>query len=111
VRQVIPGHGAPFEDVAAALSRARSRLAGFVADPDRHARHAAKVLVKYHLLEEGQQSLPALSDWAEQTPLLRQVWHKQGRPQGSVGGWSHALAQELVHTGALVQRGQTLHNR
>jgi glyoxylase-like metal-dependent hydrolase (beta-lactamase superfamily II) len=43
---VIPGHGAPFTDVAAALQRARSRLAGFVADPQRHARHGAKVLLK-----------------------------------------------------------------
>ena len=52
VRCVIPGHGAPFTDVAGALQRARSRLAGFRADPARHLRHGAKVLLKYHLMEE-----------------------------------------------------------
>jgi len=41
VSVVIPGHGAPFTDAAAALTRARWRLAGFQADPVRHARHAA----------------------------------------------------------------------
>ena len=41
VRCVIPGHGAPFADVAAALGRARARLAGFRASPERHLRHGA----------------------------------------------------------------------
>src|SRR5690606_13349648 len=48
-RWVLPGHGAPFADVAGALQRARARLAGYRAEPQRHARHALKVLVKYHL--------------------------------------------------------------
>ena len=38
---VIPGHGSVFGDVPAALARARRRLAGFEADPVKHARHAA----------------------------------------------------------------------
>ena len=42
---VIPGHGSVFGDVPAALARARRRLAGFEADPVKHARHAAKVLL------------------------------------------------------------------
>ena len=58
VQWVLPGHGAPFQDVTAALARARSRLAGFRADPARHDRHAAKVLLKFHLLEERSQPLP-----------------------------------------------------
>ena len=54
---VIPGHGAPFGDVAGALQRARTRLARFAAEPARHARHGAKVLIKYHLLEERSEPL------------------------------------------------------
>ncbi|HEX6017922.1 MAG TPA: MBL fold metallo-hydrolase, partial [Burkholderiaceae bacterium] len=46
VRVVVPGHGTPFADVSGALARARARLAGFVQDPARHARHAVKVLIK-----------------------------------------------------------------
>jgi len=48
---VIPGHGAPFADVAAALHRAHARLDALSASLERNARHAAKVLVKFFLLE------------------------------------------------------------
>ncbi len=53
---VIPGHGAPFTDVGAALKRAFSRLDYFVADPARNAQNAVKVLLKFLLLER--QSIP-----------------------------------------------------
>jgi glyoxylase-like metal-dependent hydrolase (beta-lactamase superfamily II) len=51
VRLVIPGHGAPFNDVAGALARARSRLDYLAADPVRNAQNALKVLLKFLLLE------------------------------------------------------------
>ena len=50
-RLVIPGHGAPFTDVGAALKRAHARLDALSASLERNARHAAKVLVKFYLLE------------------------------------------------------------
>jgi glyoxylase-like metal-dependent hydrolase (beta-lactamase superfamily II) len=50
-RVVIPGHGAPFTDVEAALGRARQRLAALSADPARNARQVAKALVKFYLLD------------------------------------------------------------
>jgi len=53
---VIPGHGSPFTDVAAALLRARKRLAALAADPARNARQVAKVLIKFYLLDA--RSLP-----------------------------------------------------
>jgi glyoxylase-like metal-dependent hydrolase (beta-lactamase superfamily II) len=103
-RLVIPGHGAPFADVREALARARSRLAGFVADPARHARHAAKVLLKYHLLEERQLLLPALRAWWAATPLAQRVWRRLGGPDGSVEAWGERLVDELVASGALARR-------
>jgi glyoxylase-like metal-dependent hydrolase (beta-lactamase superfamily II) len=103
VHVVIPGHGAPFTDVAGALARARSRLAAFVADPAKHARHGAKVLVKYHLMEEREQPLEALRQWAEATPLLRGVWERVGRGQAATAGeWGEVLTRELAASGALV---------
>jgi glyoxylase-like metal-dependent hydrolase (beta-lactamase superfamily II) len=51
VRMVIPGHGAPFADVAGALTRARSRVDYLAADPVRNAQNAIKVLLKFLLLE------------------------------------------------------------
>ncbi|OIQ94241.1 hydroxyacylglutathione hydrolase [mine drainage metagenome] len=49
---VIPGHGAVFTDVAAALARACSRLGVFEANPERHARHGLRVLLKFQLLQQ-----------------------------------------------------------
>ena len=105
VRCVIPGHGAAFVDVAAALQRARSRLDGFRADPARHLRHGAKVLLKYHLMEERAQPLPALRDWMRGTPLLQSIWAELGRPDGSLVAWAERLLQELLGSGALQLRG------
>ena len=105
VRVVIPGHGAPFTDVAGALERARSRLAGFQADPPRHARHALRVLVKYHMMEEQQQPLEALRDWAAATPMLQALWERYGLPAGAtVRDWAARLIDEMV-TGGVLQLG------
>ena len=49
---VIPGHGAPFTDAAAALARAHARLDAFEAAPERHARHGLRVLLKFQLLQQ-----------------------------------------------------------
>ncbi|TFW05336.1 MBL fold metallo-hydrolase [Oxalobacteraceae bacterium OM1] len=56
VRLVIPGHGAPFTDLAGALTRAYSRIDYFVADPVRNAQNAIKVLLKFLLLDR--QAIP-----------------------------------------------------
>jgi glyoxylase-like metal-dependent hydrolase (beta-lactamase superfamily II) len=102
-RVVIPGHGAPFTDVAGALVRARARLAGFVAQPERHARHAVKVLIKYHVMEERALPLDALLRWAAETPLLRTLWHRFGvRDEPSALRWCERFVHELVKGGALV---------
>jgi glyoxylase-like metal-dependent hydrolase (beta-lactamase superfamily II) len=63
VRLVIPGHGAPFTDVGAALARAGSRLDFLAADPRRNAENAVKVMLKFLLLERqriAQADLPGL---------------------------------------------------
>ncbi|HET9823101.1 MAG TPA: MBL fold metallo-hydrolase [Burkholderiaceae bacterium] len=101
---VIPGHGAPFGDVAGALERARRRLAAFQADPARHARYGAKVLLKYHLLEERAQDWPALQAWFEATPLAVRIWQRLGRPGGTLAAWLDELVAELCAGGALAQR-------
>lgn len=119
VRLVVPGHGAPFTDVAAALARARSRLAGFRADPRRHARHAAKVLVKYHVMEEQRLPLAELVRWSAAAPLMQRVWAGFG-DAGAAGagggrvtleGWVHGFVQELVAGGALALDGDDVVDR
>lgn len=61
-RLVIPGHGAPFTDVGAALVRAHARLDALSASLARNARHAARVLLKFYLLEVRQVPMRALID-------------------------------------------------
>jgi glyoxylase-like metal-dependent hydrolase (beta-lactamase superfamily II) len=102
VAWVIPGHGAPFNDVAGALARARSRLTSFQAHPTRHARHAAKVLLKFHLMELRRQSRSALHDWAAATPLMTSVWRQAGQAQAPTpADWADLLVAEMCATGAL----------
>ena len=110
VQWVIPGHGAPFSDVGKALSKARSRLAAFEADPPRHARYAAKVLLKYHLMEERQQGLAALHLWAGSAPLLRLIWQNLGCPQASVHAWCDELIDDMVRSGAMAVHDGVVHN-
>ena len=49
---VIPGHGAVFKYTPEILSIARRKLDDFVKDPVKLARHGAKVLLKFKLLEK-----------------------------------------------------------
>ncbi len=109
-RLVIPGHGAPFTDLRGALHRARSRLTGFVADPARHARHGAKVLLKYHLLEEQQQELPDLLVWWATVPLVQRLWQRLRQPGGSAAAWCEQLVRELAAAGALRIEGMRVTN-
>jgi len=109
---VVPGHGRPFTDLPAALARARSRLAAHRADPARHGQHAVKVLLKYHLMEEGRQRLPDLLAWAEAAPLLRSVWQRF-RPAGVADAptWLLTLTDALVNSGALAREGDWVIDR
>ncbi len=105
LRMVIPGHGRPFDDVAGALARARARLRAFQTEPARHARHAVKVLLKYHLMEVGAQSRQDLLQWAQAAPLLQGVT-RYAAPGSSVEGLCQALLDELVAAGALKREGE-----
>jgi glyoxylase-like metal-dependent hydrolase (beta-lactamase superfamily II) len=103
VQVVIPGHGAPFADVKPALARARSRLAQFVAQPERHARYAVKALTKFHVMEEGSAPLAELLKWVAAAPLLAGV-QRRFVPVAGAAAWIEGLVGELVAQGALAVR-------
>jgi glyoxylase-like metal-dependent hydrolase (beta-lactamase superfamily II) len=100
-RLVIPGHGAPFTDVSGALQRARRRLAAFVAEPARHTRHGARVLLKYHVMEEHATTLVQLRAWCGATPLLQRMRQRLGAPQATAADWGEQVTRELAAQGAL----------
>lgn len=101
---VVPGHGRPFADVPAALQRARARLAYFISQPDKHAEYAAKVLVKFHLLEHQRVTLDALQAWHAQTPYFAQVRQTHPDVDLSLG----SLVEKLLAAQAAVRSGQWL---
>jgi glyoxylase-like metal-dependent hydrolase (beta-lactamase superfamily II) len=106
---VIPGHGSTFTDVAEALARARQRLDGFVADPARHLQHAAKVLLKFKLLELQSVSQSELLAWAETTPYVAKLVASQYAGHTLTEALD-ALVQDLVRAGAATLQGTQLHN-
>jgi glyoxylase-like metal-dependent hydrolase (beta-lactamase superfamily II) len=108
-RLVIPGHGAPFSDVEVALQRARQRLQGFISDPQRHLHHAAKVLLKFKLLELQSVGRSELLAWAQATPYVDRLVHSL-YPQETLAYAVNALVQDLVRAGAARLQGEQLHN-
>ncbi len=108
-RTVIPGHGPVFADAPRAIEGARRRLDGFVRNPHKHALYAAKVLLKYKLLEWQQVSLAELTAWTRATPYFGML-HARHFGDQEENAWLQGLMDELVRSGAAVRRGELLHN-
>lgn len=109
---VLPGHGRVFRDVCGALNRARTRLEQFVSQPEKHRRHALKVLIKFKLLEWQSVSMEALLDWIIATtyffntmPAAVRVDRKQTRE------WLEELLRDLERSQALMRDGEIIVNR
>ena len=108
-RTVIPGHGPVFYDAPSALDAARRRLDGFVRDPVKHALHAAKVLLKYKLLEWQRIAVPDVQAWALATPYFS-LLHSRYFADTELLAWLDSLAESLVRAGAATRQGNMLHN-
>ena len=72
-RTVIPGHGPVFDRVVPALERAYGRLEGFERDLTRLARHTAKVMIVFALLQKGRMAIAALPRYCETVGILRHL--------------------------------------
>mgnify|MGYP000623846215 CR=1 FL=1 len=105
VRLVIPGHGKPFENVAQSLVTARSRLDYLASDLDRNARHGAKVLLKYRLLEWRNQELAEVNEWITKTPALNSAAKILNMDMEEFTEW---LPRALVKSGAAKLDGTVL---
>jgi hypothetical protein len=99
VALVIPGHGRPFTDIKKSLEIARSRLDYLSVDPDRNARHGAKVLLKYKLLEWRSREMKAVHQWIGITPVLENSRKQLNMTVEDFQGW---LPQALVKSQAAV---------
>ena len=92
---VIPGHGGVFFYTPEILCLATQRLNAFTKNPLKHAKHAAKVLLKFKLLEVQRQSFDAFEHWAISTPYLEQI-RKRFFPELPASQWIGELCDELV---------------
>ena len=105
VNLVIPGHGGPFVDVSKSLATARSRLDFLASDPDRNARHGAKVLLKYRLLEWRRRDLAQVNEWIVKTPALMSAAKLLNMNIDEFTQW---LPKALVKSGAAKIENETL---
>ena len=108
IRLVIPGHGAPFTDVKAALARAFSRLDYLQADPVRNAENAVKVMLKFLLLERQRLALAALPAMFECNPVIDSARRRYlDKNAAELADWA---VQALVRAGAARRDGEYLLN-
>ncbi len=108
VRLVIPGHGAPFGDAGAALSRANARLDYLEADPKRNAENAVKVLLKFLLLERQRIPMADVTAMFATIPVLEGARTRfLHLPAGELAEWTAAA---LVKAGAARRDGEVLVN-
>ena len=105
VALVIPGHGRPFTDVTKSIETARSRLDYLTSSPDRNARHGAKVLLKYKLLEWQRKDMTLVNEWIDSTPALRDAAKQLHMEMPEFSQW---LSQALVKSGAATIDGAYL---
>jgi glyoxylase-like metal-dependent hydrolase (beta-lactamase superfamily II) len=106
---VIPGHGPVFTEVAPAIAVARERLANFVNNPDKHINYAAKVLIKFRLLEVQSVNLTTLVTWAQATPYFAMIF-KAHFADREFSAWVAALVSDLVRANAASLDGVMVRN-
>ena len=99
-KTVIPGHGAVFSEVNQALVRARERLAYFKADPARHAKHAAKVLIKFNLMDHQRFKLADFMRWIAEAAYIPKVFQLHFKNE-AFEPWVLGLLQDLQRSGVL----------
>jgi glyoxylase-like metal-dependent hydrolase (beta-lactamase superfamily II) len=106
---VIPGHGRVFAYAPEIMTKARQRLDSFVSNPARHAHHAAKVLLKFKLLETQRQDFDEFVRWVIQTPYFSQIKAKFFADV-PIRIWIEQLSAELVSAGVARKNGPHILN-
>jgi glyoxylase-like metal-dependent hydrolase (beta-lactamase superfamily II) len=105
-RLVIPGHGTPFSDAAAAVDRSLSRLRALQSDPLRAVRSVLKAMFSFSLLERARVPLAEISPWLRGIPMYREYNERYLHlPPDRLAQW---LVGELEKAGAVRREGEWL---
>ncbi|MDI1259237.1 MBL fold metallo-hydrolase [Aquabacterium sp.] len=105
-RLVIPGHGAPFTEVDAALQTAHSRIQWLMDDPKRNADNAIKALLAFKLMAHQRLSLADIAQLIQQSQIFNTVVHDHYPHDPAM--LSERFAQQLVKVGAAARDGDDL---
>ena len=108
-KTVIPGHGRVFTYKPEILAKAHQRLDFFVNNPDKHARHAVKVLLKFKLLEVQRQRVDAFTQWAMATPYFETI-RARFFELIPMDIWLEQLYTELIAVGVARKEGAFILN-
>lgn len=103
---VIPGHGAPFTAVEAALGNAHSRIDWLAADPKRNADNAIKALLAFKLMAHQRLAVSAIADLIRDSLIFGQVVRTYYPADPDL--LSQVFAEQLVKVGAAVRDGDHL---
>ena len=96
---VVPGHGAPFSNIASALQDARGKLTAFERDPAKNARHAAKSLFVFALLDKREMKVADVPAYFESVPVYRRM--REEFQLGSNDDFAARMLTELLAAKAL----------
>ena len=106
---VIPGHGSVFEYQKKNIVSARTRLEAFAKNPEKHAKHAAKVLIKFKLIEWQKIPVEKLISWAEDTTHLKNI-HSSFFKKNKFSDWINGLLLELENSKVATIRNLSILN-
>ena len=102
VATVVPGHGAPFCEVGAALERAFQRLDAYAADPLKLARHCVKAFFMFALLARGRIACSELPAYFGRVPCYREYNERFFRLDPRE--LADRITGELLRSGAIEER-------
>lgn len=100
---VIPGHGAPFTAVGAALDNAHSRIDWLAADPKRNADNAIKALLAFKLMAHQRLAVTEIADLIRDSLIFGQVVRTYYPADPEL--LSQVFAEQLVKVGAATRDG------
>lgn len=96
---VVPGHGPAMAraggGIERALTQARDRLDYYRQRPDQHALYAAKVMIKYQMLDVEAMTHQDFARWLDEAPILHQL-HREYWPQQSWTDWLQRVISPLL---------------
>ena len=96
---VIPGHGAPFFDAPGSIAQVRSKLDAFERDPGKNARHMAKSMFVFALLDRQAMKVADVPAYVQRVPCYRQVSERfLGTDSKALAEW---LLADLARAGAI----------